>query len=80
MFYLYLTVLSRWMASATSYSFLLFPVVTVPLAAFLAGEVITATFVIGGALGLLGVWLGAISGSPPMTAPYAVPATDKVSS
>jgi drug/metabolite transporter (DMT)-like permease len=59
---------------------LLFPVVTVPLAALLAGEVITATFVIGGALGLLGVWLGAISGSPPMTAPDAVPATDKVSS
>jgi drug/metabolite transporter (DMT)-like permease len=80
MFILYLTVLTRWTASATSYSFLLFPVVTVPLAALLAGEVITTTFVIGGALGLFGVWLGAISGSPPATAPNAVPVADKVSS
>ena len=80
MFILYLTVLTRWTASATSYSFLLFPVVTVPLAALLAGEVITTTFVIGGALGLFGVWLGAISGSPPATAPDAVPVADKVSS
>ena len=66
--------------SAASYSFLVFPVVTVPLAALLAGEVITTTFVIGGALGLFGVWLGAISGSPPATAPNAVPVADKVSS
>lgn len=80
MFYLYLTVLARWTVSATSDSLLRFPVVTVPLAALLAGEVITTTFVIGGALGLFAVWLGAISGSPPVTAPDAVPATDKVSS
>jgi drug/metabolite transporter (DMT)-like permease len=80
MFILYLTVLTRWTASATSYSFLLFPVVTVPLAALLAGEVITITFVIGGALGLFGVWLGAISGSLPVTASDAVPVADKVSS
>jgi drug/metabolite transporter (DMT)-like permease len=80
MFILYLTVLTRWTASATSYSFLLFPVVTVPLAALLAGEVITITFVIGGALGLFGVWLGAISGSLPVTATDAVPVADKVSS
>jgi hypothetical protein len=52
----------------------------VPLAALVAGEVITTTFVIGGALGLFGVWLGAISGSPPVIASDAVPATDKVSS
>jgi drug/metabolite transporter (DMT)-like permease len=77
---LYLTVLARWSASATSYAFLLFPVVTVPLAALVAGEVITTTFVIGGALGLFGVWLGAISGSPPVIASDPVPATDKVSS
>jgi drug/metabolite transporter (DMT)-like permease len=77
---LYLTVLARWSASATSYAFLLFPVVTVPLAALVAGEVITTTFVIGGALGLFGVLLGAISGSPPVIASDAVPATDKVSS
>jgi drug/metabolite transporter (DMT)-like permease len=64
LFYLYLHVLSRWTASATAYAFLLFPVATVPLAALLAGEVITLSFIIGGALGLFGVWLGALSGSP----------------
>jgi drug/metabolite transporter (DMT)-like permease len=60
LFYLYLFVLARWTASATVYSFVLFPVVTVPVAALVAGEVITTSFVIGGALGLFGVWLGAI--------------------
>jgi drug/metabolite transporter (DMT)-like permease len=80
LFYLYLYVLARWTASATSYAFLLFPVVTVPLAAMLAGEVITATFIIGGALGLFGVWLGGVSGAPQVSASDAVPATRKVSS
>jgi drug/metabolite transporter (DMT)-like permease len=76
LFYLYLYVLTRWTASATVYSFLLFPVVTVPIAALLAGEVITATFILGGALGLFGVWLGAISGSPAVTNSDASLASD----
>jgi len=63
-FYLYLYVLARWTASATSYSFLLIPVATVVIAAWLAGEVITASFVIGGALVLAGVWVGAIHSAP----------------
>jgi drug/metabolite transporter (DMT)-like permease len=58
-FYLYLHVLSRWTASATSYAFLLMPVATVILAALLAGEVITTSFVIGAALVIAGVWVGA---------------------
>jgi drug/metabolite transporter (DMT)-like permease len=58
LFYLYLFVLSHWDASATAYSFLLFPVATVVIAAWLAGEVVTPTFVIGGAIVLVGVWLG----------------------
>ena len=37
LFYLYLYVLARWTASATAYSFLLFPVVTVLIAAWLVG-------------------------------------------
>jgi drug/metabolite transporter (DMT)-like permease len=78
LFYLYLYVLARWTASATAYSFLLFPVATVPIAALLAGEVITVTFIIGGALGLFGVWLGAISSSPGVTASDASPMSDKV--
>jgi drug/metabolite transporter (DMT)-like permease len=78
LFYLYLHVLSRWAASASAYSFLLFPITTVPLAALLAGEVITVTFIIGGALGLFGVWLGAVGRIPRVAAPDASPKTDEV--
>jgi len=59
-FYLYVYVLSRWTASATSYSFLLVPVATVVIAALLLGEAITAPFLVGAALVLAGVWVGAI--------------------
>ena len=63
-FNLYLQVLSRWTASATSYSFLLIPVATVVVAAWILGEVVTATFVVGALLALAGVWIGAIQSSP----------------
>ncbi|NLE99852.1 MAG: DMT family transporter [Anaerolineales bacterium] len=63
-FSLYLHVLSRWTASATSYSFLLIPVSTVAIAAWLLGEAVTTTFIIGAALVLVGVWVGAIQGAP----------------
>jgi drug/metabolite transporter (DMT)-like permease len=59
LFYLYLFVLTRWTASATSYAFLLFPVVGVSLAAWLAHETITPLFLAGSAIALLGVWVGA---------------------
>lgn len=64
LFYLYLYVLNRWSASATSYSFLLFPVSTVALAAIVAGEQVTVRFVFGGALVMLGVWVGAFQSKP----------------
>jgi drug/metabolite transporter (DMT)-like permease len=57
---LFLFILSRWTASATSYAFVLFPLVTVVLATQLAGELITVSFVIGGLLVLGGVWFGAL--------------------
>jgi len=60
LFYLYLVVLVRWTATATSYAFLLFPVATVLIAAWLSGETITVRFIAGGLVVLLGVWLGAI--------------------
>jgi drug/metabolite transporter (DMT)-like permease len=63
-FTLYLYVLSRWTASKTSYSFLLIPVATVLIAAWLLGEAITLSFLIGAALVLGGVWLGAIHEAP----------------
>jgi drug/metabolite transporter (DMT)-like permease len=61
LFYLYLYVLTRWTASATSYSFLLFPVATIVMASWLAGEVITLRFLAGTVVVLAGVWLGALS-------------------
>lgn len=76
LFYLYLFILARWTASATAYSFLLFPVATVPIAALLAGEVITISFLVGGALGLIGVWMGLTGRSAPVTASDATPADE----
>jgi drug/metabolite transporter (DMT)-like permease len=67
-FYLYLYVLSRWAASATSYMFLLMPVATALIAAWLLGDVITVSFVIGAALVVAGVWVGAIRSVPEETA------------
>lgn len=61
LFYLYLFVLGRWTASATSYAFLLFPIATIVMAAWLAGEVITPRFLLGSAVVLVGVWLGALT-------------------
>ncbi len=61
LFYLYLYVLQRWTASATSYSFLLFPVWTILLASWLTDEVLSPRFLLGGVFLLFGVWLGAFS-------------------
>jgi drug/metabolite transporter (DMT)-like permease len=61
LFYLYLLVLSRWSASATSYAFLLFPVATVVIAAVLTNERVTWQFLLGAAIALGGVWIGAVS-------------------
>lgn len=60
LFNLYLWILVRWSASATSYVIMLFPVVATIAGSLLAGETITLTFVFGGALVLLGVWIGAL--------------------
>jgi drug/metabolite transporter (DMT)-like permease len=59
-FTLYLFVLRRWTASATTYGFVLIPFVTVLVSAWLTGEAITPALLIGGALVLVGVWVGAL--------------------
>lgn len=59
-FALYLFVLSRWTASATSYEFVLAPLVGIALAAWLFDERITRTFATGSVLVLVGVYLGAL--------------------
>jgi len=59
LFGLYLFALRRWTASALSYVTLFMPLVTVPLAAALLSEVISPSFLAGGAIALVGVYVGA---------------------
>lgn len=64
MFFLYLFVLGRWSASATSYQTVLSPIVTIVAGALLAGERIGWVLVAGGALVLAGVYFGALRSAP----------------
>jgi drug/metabolite transporter (DMT)-like permease len=59
-FMLALFVLARWTASATSYAFLLFPLVAIALGAWLFAEPVRPSFLLGGAVVLVGVYIGAI--------------------
>lgn len=61
LFVLVLLVVRRWTVSATSYMFVLFPVATLALGAWLASEPVTAQAIVGAALVMLGVWFGALS-------------------
>jgi drug/metabolite transporter (DMT)-like permease len=61
LFAMFLYVLRRWTATATSYLLVLSPLVTVALASVLAGEQITLQLVLGGALVSVGVYVGALS-------------------
>lgn len=60
-FWLYVFVLRRWTASAVSYTFLLLPLVTIVYGAIFAEETITLGFVLGGAIIVAGVWIGALA-------------------
>lgn len=78
----FLYVLTRWTASAVTYSLLLMPLVAVPAAAALRGEPVSGAFLAGGGLVLAGVYLGAIApplrlagrSAPTVLAPAAQPA------
>ena len=59
-FVLVLYVLARWTVSATSYSFLLMPLVAIAVGGLLLNEPIQASFVAGGAIVLAGVYIGAV--------------------
>lgn len=61
LFVLILLVVRRWTASATSYMFVLFPIVTMLLGAWLGDEAITPRGIIGAGLVMSGVWFGALS-------------------
>lgn len=59
-FLLYLYVLRHWVASRASYSFVLIPVVTLALSSWLDDEPIGVGLLLGGALVLAGVYVGAL--------------------
>jgi drug/metabolite transporter (DMT)-like permease len=59
LFLLVLFVVNRWSASATSYAFVLMPVIAIVVGALVADEAIAATTVAGGAIVGAGVYVGA---------------------
>jgi drug/metabolite transporter (DMT)-like permease len=71
-FYLFAFLLGRWTASAVSYVLLLQPLPTLVYSAILTHEPITPALFIGGAIMLLGVYVGAFTRS---REPVAVPET-----
>jgi drug/metabolite transporter (DMT)-like permease len=61
LFILTLLVVRRWTASAMSYAFVLFPVVTMLAEAWILDEPLTMRSVIGAIAVMAGVWFGALS-------------------
>lgn len=76
LFVMMLLVVRRWTASATAYAFVLFPVVTMVIEAWLADEPLTFRGVTGAAIVMFGVWLGAFARGKihPEAPPVDVPA------
>jgi drug/metabolite transporter (DMT)-like permease len=73
-FYLQLFVLNRWTATATSYAFILFPVITVIVSALLTAELVTPRFIAGAAIVLVGVWFGVLAPFKRLPSPAQIPA------
>jgi drug/metabolite transporter (DMT)-like permease len=69
LFVLYLLILKSWSASRTSYAFVLFPVVASLLGLWLEGDPITVALALGGAVVLVGVYVGALRGAVPVREP-----------
>ncbi|MGH2773097.1 MAG: DMT family transporter [Actinomycetota bacterium] len=62
LFVLYIWTIKRWTASGMSYMFVLMPLISVSVGAWLLDEKITLPVLIGGLVILAGVYLGALSG------------------
>ena len=60
-FWLFIFVVRRWTASAVSFEFLLIPLATIPFSAVLTGEVVTPLMLVGAAVVLIGVYIGAFA-------------------
>lgn len=71
LFMLFLFVVRRWTASATAYAFVLFPVVTMLLEAWLANVPLTFRGITGALVVMAGVWLGAFA--PKRRSPLPAP-------
>lgn len=61
MFVLFLLVVRRWTAAATAYAFVLFPVVTMGLGAWLLDEPLTFRGITGATIVMAAVWFGALA-------------------
>ncbi|HVL80740.1 MAG TPA: EamA family transporter [Actinomycetota bacterium] len=72
LFVLVLLVVRRWTPSATSYAFVLFPIITMALEALISGERVTLEGVAGALLVMAGVWFGALAPGA-KTPPSALP-------
>ena len=59
-FWLLLFLLRRWPASRVAYQFVLSPIVAILVAALVLGEAIEPAVILGTALVIVGVWLGAL--------------------
>jgi drug/metabolite transporter (DMT)-like permease len=73
MFMLYIVVLTRWAASRAAYVFVVSPLLTVVLSAWLDDEPVGAALVAGGAIILAGVYLGALRPPPTPRVPGVLP-------
>jgi drug/metabolite transporter (DMT)-like permease len=73
LFGLFLVMLRRWTASASSYALVVMPLVAVALGALLRGETITPVFLVGGTFVAIGVYVGALSGASLIPGSRAVP-------
>jgi drug/metabolite transporter (DMT)-like permease len=73
LFILFVYVITRWTASAASYQFVLFPIVSVIGGALLLDEAVTSSLLLGAPIVLLGVYLGALSSRTPVRQPEPVP-------
>lgn len=73
LFTLFVYVLQRWTASAASYATLLFPFVGIVVATILTGETFDSSFFVGGAVMLLGVYIGAFQARPHRSSATSAP-------
>jgi drug/metabolite transporter (DMT)-like permease len=71
-------VLGRWPASSVSFEFLLIPLATIPFSALLTGEAITPLMLVGGAIILVGVYLGALAPERTEASPERIAEPDRL--